>query len=96
MLVGVKPNRSGLVVALDGPGSSGKSSVGAAAALELGYRFNPTVWGGVYQYSATADWKSPHFEKLISYQADQGAISISAISSSGISERSLSVAHTLA
>lgn len=32
----------GLVVALDGPGSSGKSSVGAAAALELGYRFVDT------------------------------------------------------
>jgi CMP/dCMP kinase len=34
--------RPGLVVALDGPGSSGKSSVGAAAALELGYRFCDT------------------------------------------------------
>ncbi|HEY7523537.1 MAG TPA: (d)CMP kinase [Candidatus Limnocylindrales bacterium] len=33
---------NGLVVALDGPGSSGKSSVGAAAALELGYRFCDT------------------------------------------------------
>lgn len=33
---------SGLVVSLDGPGSSGKSSVGAAAALELGYRFLDT------------------------------------------------------
>jgi cytidylate kinase len=31
-----------LVVALDGPASSGKSSVGAAAALELGYRFCDT------------------------------------------------------
>jgi cytidylate kinase len=31
-----------LVVALDGPGSSGKSSVGAAAAKELGYRFCDT------------------------------------------------------
>jgi cytidylate kinase len=31
-----------LVVALDGPGSSGKSSVGAAAALALGYRFMDT------------------------------------------------------
>jgi cytidylate kinase len=31
-----------LVVALDGPGSSGKSSVGAAAALLLGYRFCDT------------------------------------------------------
>ena len=34
--------RNKLVVALDGPGSSGKSSVGAAAALELGYRFCDT------------------------------------------------------
>jgi cytidylate kinase len=42
MLVGVNPRPSGLVVALDGPGSSGKSSVGAAAALELGYRFCDT------------------------------------------------------
>jgi cytidylate kinase len=32
----------GLVVALDGPGSSGKSSVGAAAAREVGYRFCDT------------------------------------------------------
>jgi cytidylate kinase len=31
-----------LVVAIDGPGSSGKSSVGAAAARELGYRFCDT------------------------------------------------------
>jgi cytidylate kinase len=34
--------RAGLVVALDGPASSGKSSVGAAAAAELGYRFCDT------------------------------------------------------
>jgi cytidylate kinase len=32
----------GLVVALDGPASSGKSSVGAAAATQLGYRFCDT------------------------------------------------------
>ena len=31
-----------LIVALDGPGSSGKSSVGAAAAREVGYRFFDT------------------------------------------------------
>jgi cytidylate kinase len=36
------PSRRRLVVALDGPGSSGKSSVGAAAALRLGYRFVDT------------------------------------------------------
>jgi cytidylate kinase len=34
--------RAGLVVTLDGPASSGKSSVGAAAALRLGYRFCDT------------------------------------------------------
>jgi uncharacterized protein len=28
------------------------------------------VWGGVYQYSATRDWASPHYEKLLSFQAD--------------------------
>jgi cytidylate kinase len=42
MLDGVTTTSPGLVVALDGPGSSGKSSVGAAAALELGYRFCDT------------------------------------------------------
>ena len=34
--------KRGLVVALDGPASSGKSSVGAAAAAKLGYRFCDT------------------------------------------------------
>jgi cytidylate kinase len=38
---------SGMRVALDGPGSSGKSSVGAAAAAEMGYRFLDT--GVVYR-----------------------------------------------
>jgi len=28
------------------------------------------VWGGVYQYSDAVDWLSPHFEKLMSFQAD--------------------------
>ena len=36
------PPNPRLVVALDGPGSSGKSSVGAAAALQVGYRFCDT------------------------------------------------------
>jgi cytidylate kinase len=38
----VSHHHDGLVVALDGPASSGKSSVGAAAALALGYRFCDT------------------------------------------------------
>ncbi len=47
--------RSGLVVALDGPASSGKSSVGAAAALRLGYRFCDT--GLLYR---AATWLALH------------------------------------
>ncbi|MBI3749495.1 MAG: (d)CMP kinase [Chloroflexi bacterium] len=40
---GTRPQpRRRLIVALDGPGSSGKSSVGAAAALRVGYRFCDT------------------------------------------------------
>jgi len=40
---GTEPHpQRGLVVALDGPASSGKSSVGAEAARELGYRFFDT------------------------------------------------------
>ena len=27
------------------------------------------VWGGVDQYSATVDWKTPHYEKIMSIQA---------------------------
>jgi uncharacterized protein len=28
------------------------------------------VWGGVFQYSDDVNWKSPHYEKLLSIQAD--------------------------
>jgi uncharacterized protein YyaL (SSP411 family) len=31
--------------------------------------FDP-VWGGVYQYSAGTDWVHPHFEKIMSVEAD--------------------------
>ncbi len=41
-LTAILRGMDGLIVALDGPGSSGKSSVGAAAARELGYRFCDT------------------------------------------------------
>lgn len=49
-----EPGR-GLRVSLDGPGSSGKSSVGAAAAVQLGYRFLDT---GVLYRAIT--WLSVH------------------------------------
>ena len=41
-MTGILRSMRPLVVALDGPGSSGKSSVGAAAALAVGYRFCDT------------------------------------------------------
>lgn len=28
------------------------------------------VWGGIYQYSTDGDWAHPHFEKLMTYQAE--------------------------
>ena len=28
------------------------------------------VWGGIYQYSVGGDWHEPHFEKIMSFQAD--------------------------
>jgi uncharacterized protein len=28
------------------------------------------VWGGVYQYSSATHWNEPHFEKLMTFQAD--------------------------
>jgi uncharacterized protein len=31
--------------------------------------FDP-VWGGVYQYSTHGDWKHPHYEKLLQFQAE--------------------------
>jgi uncharacterized protein YyaL (SSP411 family) len=31
--------------------------------------FDP-AWGGVYQYSTNEDWNHPHFEKIMSVQAD--------------------------
>ncbi len=54
--------RRPLVVALDGPGSSGKSSVGSAAARRLGYRFCDTgllyralTWLALHRGIATND-----------------------------------------
>jgi uncharacterized protein YyaL (SSP411 family) len=42
----------------------------ARRTLDANLKLIDPVWGGVYQYSDEADWSSPHFEKLISFQAD--------------------------
>ncbi len=38
--------------------------------LSLERQLIDPVWGGAYQYSAGPDWRDPHFEKIISVQAD--------------------------
>ncbi len=62
------PTPAGLVIALDGPGSSGKSSVGAAAALELGYRFCDTglLYRAVTWLSLHRDVAETDVEALVS------------------------------
>ncbi|HEY0767500.1 MAG TPA: DUF255 domain-containing protein [Steroidobacteraceae bacterium] len=42
----------------------------ARQTLNANLKLIDPVWGGVYQYSDTADWASPHYEKLLSFQAD--------------------------
>jgi uncharacterized protein YyaL (SSP411 family) len=38
--------------------------------LRLQHKLLDPVWGGMYQYSAGGTWDEPHFEKIISIQAD--------------------------
>jgi uncharacterized protein YyaL (SSP411 family) len=38
--------------------------------LRLQRQLIDPAWGGVYQYSAAGDWLHPHFEKIMSMQAD--------------------------
>ena len=42
----------------------------ARQTLDANLKLIDPVYGGVFQYSATPDWNSPHYEKLLSFQAD--------------------------
>jgi len=42
----------------------------ARQTLDANLHLIDPVWGGVYQYSDRVDWLSPHYEKLIAFQAD--------------------------
>lgn len=42
----------------------------ARRTLDANQNLIDPVWGGVFQYSDQVDWKSPHYGKLLSYQAD--------------------------
>jgi hypothetical protein len=44
----------------------------ARQTLDRALKLIDPVWGGIYQYSDKADWSSPHYEKIMWYQA-QGA-----------------------
>jgi uncharacterized protein YyaL (SSP411 family) len=52
--------------------SRGDAEAGAIARdmLRLQGQLLDPAWGGVYQYSAEGDWVHPHFEKIMSMQAD--------------------------
>ena len=61
------PAVRGLVVALDGPASSGKSSVGAAAAERLGYRFCDTglLYRAITWLALHRGLRAEHTEALV-------------------------------
>lgn len=42
----------------------------ARQTLDANLRLIDPVWGGVSQYSETIDWNTPHYEKLLAFQAD--------------------------
>ena len=42
----------------------------ARQTFDANLRLIDPVWGGVYQYSESVDWASPHYEKLLAFQAD--------------------------
>jgi uncharacterized protein len=42
----------------------------ARQTLDAQLRLIDPVWGGVYQYSHGGNWENPHFEKLLSFQAE--------------------------
>ncbi len=47
-----------------------KAAMRARQTLDANLALLDPVWGGVYQYSDAVDWSSPHFEKLMAFQAD--------------------------
>ncbi len=46
-----------------------KEKAMAQKTLDAALNLLDPVWGGFYQYSDKRDWKSPHFEKIMSIQA---------------------------
>lgn len=55
-----------LKAAIEGDAVAGKR---ARRTLDAALNLIDREWGGVYQYSDQRDWRSPHFEKIMWYQA---------------------------
>jgi hypothetical protein len=55
----------------------------ALETLTLQRRLIDPIWGGVYQYSDSGDWEHPHFEKIMSMQAENLRIYAHAYAQSG-------------
>ena len=55
---------------LDAPDTGKTAESRARQTLDANLTLIDPVWGGVYQYSDAIDWRSPHFEKLLAFQAD--------------------------
>ncbi len=53
------------------------------------------VWGGVYQYSTDGDWKHPHFEKIMQFQAENLRIYATGLASNGTSPSICSAAPAI-
>lgn len=47
-----------------------QSEMMARKSLDQSLKLIDPIWGGIYQYSDKLDWSSPHFEKIMSFQAD--------------------------
>lgn len=50
--------------------AAARATARARQTLDANLALIDPVWGGVYQYSDAIDWSSPHFEKLLAFQAD--------------------------
>ena len=53
-----------------GDAGDARATARARQTLDANLNLLDPVWGGVYQYSDQLDWHSPHFEKLMAFQAD--------------------------
>ena len=64
------------------------------ASLDAAMALFDSEWGGIYQYSHKRDWSAPHYEKLVSFQAQNMRLYALAYAQLG-DERYLTAARSL-